>query len=377
MVYGRRVTTLRKMTLLFMASEVGVLDIPAERVLHKGRLQPGRMFLVDTVQGRIISDEELKQQVAKEYPYRQWLDKNMVQLEELPVPAGETQPAQQTIIQRQQAFGYTYEDLRLILGPMAQNGVEPLGSMGDDTPLAVLSNKPQSLYSYFRQLFAQVTNPPIDAIREELVTGTEILLGSESNLFDTTPKDANQIKVPVPILSNKDIARLRHIDLPGFQSMTLPILYPVREGQRGLENSLEALCQQASTAVAQGVNLIILSDRGLDRDNAPIPALLATAGLHHHLTRERTRTRVSLILESGEPREVHHFAVLLGYGVSAINPYLAFETIADIIQRGLLTGVPVEKGVQKYIKASVKGRRQDPLQDGHLHDPQLSWSADF
>jgi glutamate synthase (ferredoxin) len=341
--------------LVVMASEVGVLDIPAERVLYKGRLQPGRMFLVDTIQGRIISDEELKREMAREYPYRQWLDKNMVQLKDLPVPAGEPMPAQHTIIQRQQAFGYTYEDLRLILGPMAQNGVESLGSMGDDTPLAVLSNKPQSLYNYFRQLFAQVTNPPIDAIREEIVTGTEILLGSESNLFDTTPKDANQIKVPVPILSNDDIARLQHIDLPDFQSMTLPILYPIKEGHKGLENSLEALCQQASTAVSQGVNLIILSDRGLDRDNAPIPALLATAGLHHHLTRERTRTRVSLILESGEPREVHHFAVLLGYGVSAINPYLAFETIVDIIQRGLLTGVPIEKGVEKYIKASIKG----------------------
>ena len=341
--------------LVIMASEVGVLDIPPERVLHKGRLQPGRMFLVDTVQGRIISDEELKQQMAGAYPYKRWLDENMVQLKELPVPVGEPMPTHQTTIQRQQAFGYTYEDLRLILGPMAQNGVEPLGSMGDDTPLAMLSNKSPSLYSYFRQLFAQVTNPPIDAIREEIVTGTEILLGSESNLLDTTPKDANQIKVPVPILSNEDLARLRHIDLPGFQSMILPILYPVKEGHRGLENRLEALYQQVSTAVAQGVNLIILSDRGLDHDNAPIPALLATAGLHHHLIREGTRTQVSLILESGEPREVHHFGVLLGYGVSAINPYLAFETIADIIQSGLLAGVPVKEGVQKYIKASVKG----------------------
>ncbi|NCF68192.1 MAG: glutamate synthase large subunit [Chloroflexi bacterium] len=341
--------------LVVMASEVGVLDIAAERILRKGRLQPGKMFLVDTVQGRIISDEELKQQMAREYPYRQWLNNNMVKLEDLPVSESGPTYEHLTTIQRQQAFGYTYEDLRLILGPMAQNGVEPLGSMGDDTPLAVLSNKPQSLYSYFRQLFAQVTNPPIDAIREEIVTGTEILLGSESNLLDTTPIDANQIKVPVPILSNEDIARLRHINLAGFRSETYPILYPIKEGQNGLEKSLEALYKQTSTAVAQGVNLIILSDRGVDNENAPIPALLATAGLHHHLTREGTRTRVSLILESGEPREVHHFAVLLGYGVSAINPYLAFETIADIIQRGLLVDVPYDKGVQTYIKASVKG----------------------
>ena len=341
--------------LVVMASEVGVLDIPAERILQKGRLQPGRMFLVDTTQGRIISDEELKQQMAGEYPFQEWLERNMVLLEDLPVPDIGAASEPLTIIQRQQAFGYTYEDLRLILGPMAENGVEPLGSMGDDTPLAVLSNKPQPLYSYFRQLFAQVTNPPIDAIREEIVTGTEILLGSESNLLDTTPIDANQIKVPVPILSNEDIARLRHIDLPDFRSLTLPILYPVRDGQKGLEESLEKLCQEASTAVAEGVNLIILSDRGFDREQAPIPALLATAGLHHHLTREGTRTLVSLILESGEPREVHHFAVLLGYGVSAINPYLAFETIADIIQRGLLTDVSIKEGVKKYIKASVKG----------------------
>ncbi len=341
--------------LVVMASEVGVLDIPAERVLHKGRLQPGRMFLVDTVEGRIISDDELKQQMARAFPYREWLDKNMVLLEDLPAPAAGPKAGQLSIVQRQQAFGFTYEDLRLILGPMAQNGVEPIGSMGDDTPLAALSNKPQPLYNYFRQLFAQVTNPPIDAIREEIVTGTEILLGSESNLLDTTPIDAHQIKVSAPILSNKDIARLRHIELTGFQSLTIAILYPIKDGQQGLEKRLEAIYKQASTAVEQGVNLIILSDRGLDRDNAPIPALLAVAGLHHHLTRQGTRTRVSLILESGEPREVHHFAVLLGYGVSAINPYLAFETITSIIERELLTGITATAGVQKYIKASVKG----------------------
>lgn len=341
--------------LVVMASEVGVLDISPERVLHKGRLQPGKMFLVDTVEGRIISDEELKQQMANQHPYRQWLRENMVPLEALPASIVGPEASSLTLIQRQHAYGYTYEDLRLILGPMAENGVEPLGSMGDDTPLAALSNKSQPLYNYFRQLFAQVTNPPIDAIREEIVTGTETLLGSESNLLDTTPIDAHQIKVPLPILRNEDIARLRHIDLPGFQSLTLPILYPVKEGHLGLERSIEALCQQASSAVAEGLNLIILSDRGMDRDNAPIPALLAVAGLHHHLIREGTRTRVSIILESGDPHQVHHFAVLLGYGVSAINPYLAYDTIADIIQRGLLTGISAEEGIKKYIKGSVKG----------------------
>ena len=341
--------------LVIMASEVGVLDIPPQNVAFKGRLQPGRMFLVDTAQGRIISDEELKHEMASAYPYRQWLDNNMVHLGDLPLPHKEPAPSPETVMQRQQAFGYTFEDLRMILAPMAKNGVEPLGSMGDDTPLAALSNKPQPLYNYFRQLFAQVTNPPIDAIREEIVTGTEILLGSESNLLDTTPKDANQINVPIPILSNDDITRLRYIQLEGFKSITLPILYPAAEGAPGLERSLDNLGREASAAVADGVNLIILSDRGIDQKNAAIPALLATSALHHHLIREGTRTQVSLIVESGEPRETHEFAVLLGYGASAVNPYLALETIADIVDRGLISGTTYEKAIAKYIKASVKG----------------------
>ena len=341
--------------LVVMASEVGVLDIPPEKVVLKGRLQPGRMFLVDTSQGRIISDEELKHEMASAYPYREWLDNNMIDLGDLPIRRREPAPSRDSIMQRQQAFGYTFEDLRMILAPMAKNGVEPIGSMGDDTPPAVLSNKPQPLYNYFRQLFAQVTNPPIDAIREEIVTGTEILLGSESNLLDTTPKDANQINVPIPILSNDDIIRLRYLELEGFKTLTLPILYPVGEGAPGLERSLEELCDAATTAVNEGVNLFILSDRGIDKENAAIPALLATAALHHHLIKEGTRTRVSLIVESGEPRETHDFAVLLGYGASAINPYLAFETIGDIVDRGLVTDITFENATEKYTKASVKG----------------------
>ncbi|MFN2135254.1 MAG: glutamate synthase large subunit [Candidatus Promineifilaceae bacterium] len=341
--------------LVVMASEVGVLDIPPENVALKGRLQPGRMFLVDTSQGRIISDEELKHEMALAYPYRQWLDENMVQLKDLPLPPQEPAASTESILQRQRAFGYTFEDLRMILAPMAMNGVEPLGSMGDDTPLAALSNKPQPLFNYFRQLFAQVTNPPIDAIREEIVTGTETLLGSESNLLDTTPVDAHQINVPIPILTNNDVARLRSIELKGFKSLTLSALYPAKGGAIGLEESLQRLCREASTAVASGINLIILSDRGINRENAAIPALLITAALHHHLIQEGTRTQVSLIVESGEPREVHHFATLLGYGASAINPYLAFETIHDIIERGLATDISYEDAVAKYIKASVKG----------------------
>lgn len=345
-----------KDNLVIMASEVGVLDIAPERVLTKGRLQPGRMFLVDTAQGRIISDDELKNQYAAEHPFQQWLDDNMVLLEDLPLPKNAEPPDNHhNILQRQQAFGYTFEDLRLIMAPMAERGIEPLGSMGDDTPLAVLSNKPQSLYNYFRQLFAQVTNPPIDAIREELVTGTETLLGSESNLLDTAPIDAHQIKVSTPIISNEDILRLRHIQLAGFKALTLPILYPVASGAAGLEAAMESLYTQASAAIANGVNLIILSDRGINREQAAIPALLATAGLHHHLIRETTRTQVSLIIESGEPNQIHQFAVLLGYGASAINPYLAFETLDDIINQRLLTDISYKDAVKKYVKAINKG----------------------
>ena len=340
---------------VIMASEVGVLDLPPEMIVQKGRLQPGRMFLIDTELGRIVADEELKAKVAREHPYQVWLDQNHVLLENLPEPPHVHEPDHQTVFQRQQAFGYTFEDLRFILGPMASDGVQPLGSMGTDTPLAVLSNKPQLLYNYFKQLFAQVTNPPIDPIREEIITSTETMLGSEGNLLKPTPESCRMIKLEHPILTNEDLEKLRHVDRTGFKAVTLPILFKAADGAKGLEGALDQLFAATDKAIAGGSNIIILSDRGISAENAPIPAMLAVSGLHHHLIRQGTRTRVGLVLESGEPREVHHFALLIGYGCSAINPYLAYDSLDDLIHEGLLPGLDHKTAVKKYIKAVVKG----------------------
>ena len=340
---------------VIMASEVGVLDVPPELVVQKGRLQPGRMFLIDTELGRIVADEELKKKVATGHPYQVWLDQNHVLLKDLPEPPHFHELDHRTVFQRQQAFGYTFEDLRFILGPMASDGVQPIGSMGTDTPLAVLSNKPQLLYNYFKQLFAQVTNPPIDPIREEMITSTETMIGSEGNLLRPVPESCRMIKLEHPILTNEELEKLRHVDRPGFKAVTLPILFKAAEGASGMEGALDKLFVATDKAIAGGSNIIILSDRGISAENAPIPGLLALAGLHHHLIRQGTRTRVGLVLESGEPREVHHFALLIGYGCSAINPYLAFESLDDLIHEGLLPGLDHQTAVKKYIKASVKG----------------------
>jgi glutamate synthase (ferredoxin) len=345
--------------LVVMASEVGVLDIPPERVLLKGRLQPGRMFLVDIEQGRIIDDGELKHQIMTEHDYAAWLRDNLVALEDLPEAPLEHEPDHTTVRLRQQAFGYTNEDLKILMAPMARDGNEPVGSMGTDTPLAVLSDRPQLLYNYFQQLFAQVTNPPVDAIREELIMSLDTTIGPEEDLLRPSPKSAHQIKLSTPILTNEELARLRQLDGSprsfGFTSVTLPILYKVDQGGRGLERALETLRRQASEAIAAGNDVIILSDRGHNRELAAIPALLAVAGVHHHLIREGTRTRVGLVIETGEPREVHHYALLLGYGVAAINPYLAFETLDDMLRQGMLPDESHEETVKRYIKAVNKG----------------------
>ncbi len=340
--------------LVIMASEVGVLDVPAERVLQKGRLQPGRMFLIDTEQGRIVADEELKQKIATERPYRLWLNQHLVALEDLPA-APVQEPDHKTVLQRQQAFGYTFEDLRIVMLPMARDGVQPLGSMGTDTPLAVLSNKPQLLYNYFKQLFAQVTNPPIDCIREEIITSSETCLGPERNLLKPESESCAQIKIKSPIISNEEFAKIKHLRHPNFRSITLPILFRASEGGAGLERALDELCEKTSDAIAAGYNIIILTDRGINKDWAPIPALLAISAVNHHMIREGTRTRTSLILESGEPREVHHFALLLGFGAGAINPYLAFETLDDMIRQGILTGMDHKTAVKNFLKAAGKG----------------------
>src|SRR5262247_1580858 len=342
--------------LVIMASEVGVLDVPPERVLQKRRLQPGRMFLVDTSEGRIISDEEIKQQMAAAKPYRKWLKENLVHFASFEsVPEKQPVANHQATLQRLQAFGYNFEDLRINIGPMAQNGIQSVGSMGTDTPLAILSDKPQLLYNYFKQLFAQVTNPPIDPIREELITSTTLTLGSEGNLVEPKPESCRQLRLPDPILKNSDMEKLRKIDMPGLKSLTLPILFNPSEGKAGIERALEELFKAADKAIADGVTILILSDKGVDRTHAPIPALLASSGLHHHLIRCGTRTRIGLVLESGEPREVHHFCLLLGYGVQAINPYLAYECLNDMIHEGMLKGITYHEAIKGYDKAVYKG----------------------
>ncbi|MBI3306175.1 MAG: glutamate synthase large subunit [Candidatus Omnitrophica bacterium] len=341
--------------LVIMASEVGVLEVPPEKVIQKGRLQPGRMFLIDTEEGRIVADDELKKKIATAQPYRVWLKENLIQLDDLPEAQHVQEPDHKTVLLRQQAFGYTFEDLRILMAPMAKDGVEPIGSMGTDTPLAVLSNKPQLLYNYFKQLFAQVTNPPIDCIREEIITSTETTIGPERNLLQPEPKSARQIKLKSPVLSNEEFEKLRQIKHTDFKSVTLPILYDANGGGKSLETAMEKLFELASRAIRNGANLLILSDRGINHDHAAIPALLAVAGLHHHLIREGTRTKVGLVLESGEPREVHHFALLIGYGVGAVNPYLAFETLDDLIRQGILKDVDHKTAVKNYSKAVAKG----------------------
>ncbi|HEY9737251.1 MAG TPA: glutamate synthase central domain-containing protein, partial [Trichocoleus sp.] len=341
--------------LVIMASEAGVLPIEPERVAQKGRLEPGRMFLVDMQQGRIVADEEIKSQIASEQPYQSWLDQYLVPLSNLKDAPVDRSLPELPLLQRQTAFGYTFEELRLLLTPMARDGVEAVGSMGTDTPLAVLSDKPKLLYDYFQQLFAQVTNPPIDSIREEIITSPETTIGAERNLLQPQPESCHLIELKTPILSNADLARLKHISEGEFRSITLPTLFDPQAGVAGLEAAITGICEQADQAIASGTNLIILSDRDVSPERAAIPALLAVAGLHHHLIRSGTRTRVGLVLESGEPREVHHFAVLIGYGCGAINPYLAFESIDGLIQQGLLVGTDYSTACKNYIKAATKG----------------------
>jgi glutamate synthase (ferredoxin) len=353
--------------LVIMASEVGVLDIPPERILHKGRLQPGRMFLVDLEQGRIIDDDEIKHTIAAQKPYASWLRENLVTLEDLPPGSAVHEHDRQTVFQRQQAFGYTTEDLKILMAPMALEGNEAVGSMGNDAALAVLSDRPQLLYSYFKQLFAQVTNPPVDAIREEIIMAMETTIGSERNLLQPAARCARQIKLTSPILRNEELDKLRQLDgtwrpggaRPGmawaFKSITLSTLYRVEDGAAGITRAMDALCRQTAQAIQAGHDFVILSDRGIDRDHAAIPALLAVAGVHHHLIREGTRTKVGLVLETGEPREVHHFALLIGYGAGAVNPYLAFETLEDMIREGQLAGVDHQQAVKNYVKGINKG----------------------
>ncbi|HEU4765984.1 MAG TPA: glutamate synthase large subunit, partial [Pyrinomonadaceae bacterium] len=348
--------------LVVLSSEVGVLDIPADRIASKGSLKPGNVFLVDTNQGHIISDDELKQTLARAHPYQEWLDANMISLDHLPEPPYVHQPNTDTILKRQRVFGYTYEELKLLIEPMAATGSEPIGSMGTDTPLAILSERPQLLYNYFKQLFAQVTNPPVDGIREALVMSADTCVGPEVNMLEPAAECARQIRLSSPILTNEELEKLRLLGdsdsqwgKSGFRSVTIPMIYPVAAEAKGLATALDNICEQSSAAIKAGYDLIILSDRNIDAEMAPIPALLAAGAVHHHLIREGTRTHVGLIVESGEPREVHHFALLLGYGATAINPYLVFETLHDNIRKGLLADLDEHDALHNYVHAANKG----------------------
>ncbi len=342
--------------LVVMASEAGVLDIATEQIKRKGRLQPGKMFLVDTVEGRIISDKEIKQKLSSRQPYAQWVRENQITIDQLPDPARMHHPDAETLLRRQRAFGYTDEDLKMILAPMALKGEEPIGSMGTDTPLACLSDKPQSLFNYFKQLFAQVTNPPIDPIREEMVMSLISYIGSERNILDETPENCHMLKLAHPLLSNRELEKLRRVSHRDLLATTLPALFRASDGEAGLKRALDDLCQRASFAVKAGYSLLILSDRGVDKDYAPIPCLLALAAVHNLLVREETRTQVALITESGEPREVMHFALLSGCGASAINPYLALESVENLAWRGELgEETTADLAVARFMKAIKKG----------------------
>ena len=348
--------------LVVMASEAGVLDLDPATVVQRLRLQPGRMFLVDTAQGRIIADEEIKAELAAAHPYREWLESEQFHLDDLPQGPYIRMPHHRVVL-RQQAFGYTYEELNLLVAPMARSGVESLGSMGTDTPIAVLSSRPRMLFDYFQQLFAQVTNPPLDAIREEVVTSIQATVGPEGDLLNPTPESCHQILLPHPILRNHELAKLVNLNPDdevhghrhGMSAAILRCLYPVAEGGDGLRRALDGIREAASAAIADGARILILSDRESNETTAPIPSLLAVAAVHHHLVRERTRTQVGLIVEAGDAREVHHMAMLIGCGAAAINPYIAFESISDMIDRGVLEGIDREKALQNYIKAAGKG----------------------
>jgi glutamate synthase (NADPH/NADH) large chain len=349
--------TVTKDGLVVMASETGVLEIAPENVAQHGRLQPGKMFLIDTALGRIVQDEEIKQSMAVRQPYREWLDRTLVSLESLPEASGAPEVEcfeADELLKQQQSFGYTIEDLKMILAPMATNGQEPVGSMGTDTPLAVLSNKPQPLYNYFKQLFAQVTNPPIDPIREELVTSTETTIGAEDNLFEESERHCRQLQLKQPILTNEELERIKRLNVEGLRTITLTTLYRVADGETGLRAALDALCKGASDAIESGYTIIVLSDRGVNAEYAAIPALLATGAVHHHLIREGTRTRAGLVVESGEPREAMHFCLLVGYGAGAVNPYLAYATMAGMISDGQLRDIDEDTAVHNFVKAIGK-----------------------
>ena len=348
--------TLTKDNFLIMSSETGVLDIEPENVAYHGRLEPGKMFLVNMSEGRIVQDDEIKNHVASLRPYRKWLDKNLVNLKEIPAKKGPINYDEIDLIKRQILFGYTQEDIHSIIKPMAQNSKEPIGSMGNDTPLAVLSEKPQLLYDYFKQLFAQVTNPPLDGIREELITDMSLTLGRDVNLFEVSEEHCKKLKIQNPVISKHDLDKIRNYDSnPNIKVASIPILYRIEGGVNELENALDELTRKAAKAIENGVNIIILSDRYVDEKMAPIPALLACSFLNNALHKIGKRSQVSLIIESAEPREVHHFALLFGFGASAVNPYIVNEIVFNQISNQDLTDLEYLMAIKNYNRAIEKG----------------------
>ncbi|MFI1307330.1 glutamate synthase large subunit [Streptomyces sioyaensis] len=345
--------------LVVLSSEVGVLDIDPAKVVRKGRLQPGRMFLVDTAEHRIIEDDEIKAQLAAEQPYQEWLDSGLIELADLP-EREHIVHTHASVTRRQQTFGYTEEELRVILAPMAKAGAEPIGSMGTDSPIAALSERPRLLFDYFTQLFAQVTNPPLDAIREELVTSLISSLGPQGNLLEPNAASCRSVTLPFPVIDNDELAKLVHInadgDMPGMKAVTLSGLYRVSGGGESLAARIEQICAEADAAIDDGARLIVLSDRHSDAEHAPIPSLLLTAAVHHHLIGTKERTQVGLLVEAGDVREVHHVALLIGFGAAAVNPYLAMESVEDLVRAGtFLPGVEPETAIKNLIKALGKG----------------------
>ncbi|WP_029109040.1 glutamate synthase large subunit [Mycobacterium sp. URHD0025] len=348
--------------LVVMASEAGVLPLDPSTVVKKMRLQPGRMFLVDTAQGRIVSDEEIKAQLASEQPYQEWIEAGLFPLDELP-PGDYVRMPHHRVVLRQQIFGYTYEELNLLVAPMARTGAEALGSMGTDTPVAILSARPRMLFDYFQQLFAQVTNPPLDAIREEVVTSLQGVIGPEGDLLNPGPESCRQIVLPQPILRNADLSKLICVDPDhevrghkhGMRAAVIRCLYPVNRGGQGLKEALDNVRAKVSEAIREGARIIVLSDRESNETMAPIPSLLSVSAVHHHLVRERTRTKVGLVVEAGDAREVHHMAMLCGFGAAAINPYMAFESIEDMVDRGVISGISSDQAKANYVKAAGKG----------------------
>ncbi len=360
--------------LVVMASEVGVLDLPPDRIVEKGRLRPGRMFLVDTAEQRIVADEELKRRIAGEQPYARWLSEHLVRLEDLPKPDSVFEPDHETVLRRQEAFGYSAEDVRILIAPMAETGVEPIGSMGNDTPLAVLSEKPQILYNYFKQLFAQVTNPPIDAIREEIVMAVETATGPEGNLLEPAPASAHQLALPTPVLRNEELEKIRRLDgkdgSRGFKTITLPMLFKVRDGGAGLRKAIEDLRWTSSEAIGEGRNIIILSDRGHDEEYAPIPALLAVAAVQHHLLREGTRTRVGIVLETGRAARGAPLRAAHRLRGERREPLPRLRDPPRPDPDGDDQG-PARRRREAVRQGGEQGHREGDLQDGDLHHPEL------